>query len=197
MWEGINALRVKQNFSWNKLRGANTNLGIILFCRFYYEWKTKLHSVAMKIHIPTMSNYQNAIFIYTFMIIHAIYSPWHDCVSHLFLYEKLLFNHKTQLRYYFFLEALVEFSASLCFVSIFYIGWLEPWLCCNILQHVSLPNLNMNSLKAGYMFLIFFIAHHSAYVWISDFKNVWVNEYMNELTFCLLANQISRVYISS
>lgn len=94
---------------------ANYEVGVLTL--FYFassimNSKTKVHTVTMKIYIPTMPNFHNAIFIYTFMTAHAVTSgliAFPICV-----HMKNYLTTKPNLDVHFVLEFLVEFPSSLC-----------------------------------------------------------------------------------
>lgn len=181
MWWGVSDLWMKWNLSWSKLRGSE-NKSWHYFVLQVPSWIQKQKPIQLLWKF-IFQHCQTAVFPSAFTIVRCC-SLWHDCLSHLHLYEKLC-NRKTQLKCHFLLEVLVEFPSSWCSLHISYGDVLWPWLCCNILLCISLPNLNMNSLEAKkHVFLGLFIVHHSASVWTSDFKNMWMNKRTSELFVC-------------
>lgn len=98
------------------LEVARTSLDIILFCKFHREFKNKSpYSYHENLYSNT-AKLPNCHFPFYFYDC-ACCSLWHDCLSHLHLYEKL-FNHKTQLKCHFLLKVLVEFPSSWCSLHI-------------------------------------------------------------------------------
>lgn len=145
---------------------------------------TKVHTIPMKMYMLAVPNYENAIFTYTFMTGHAVCSLWRDCLCHLCLYETLLFNHKTQLRYHFPLKSCLSF-----------LPLYAPLASCILIAdspdgvtiycYMSLyPTWIMNYLGAGNMLFWFCSLLIIAYLWISELISrmyEWINEWMSFL----------------
>lgn len=137
--------------------------------------KTEVHAGATKICIPTVPSDQNAISIYTCTIAHAVPSgviAFPSCVCR----ENCCLTTELHLHIIFLLEVSVEFSHSLCSLSILYVDLLHPdcvaMHCCSLFAQ---PEYELFRGR-GYSVWILFIAHHSAYIvparstW-TDFEN--------------------------
>lgn len=143
---------------------------------------TKVHTIPMKIYMPTVPNYENAVFIYTFMMGRAVCSLWQDCLSHLCLYETLLFDHNTLLRYHFPLKCWLNFlSLYAPLASCILIDYSPE--CVTISCYMSLYSTwIMNYLEAGRMLFWFCSLLIIAYLWISELISRMyerINEWMS------------------